>query len=83
MGCPMTPPNFPTLESPADMPVEISPEAWEAAMVIDEEVKNHLRLYGFKTTKDSRSKMSEVCARLTQLAMNKYFARIVAAETRQ
>lgn len=76
-------PKLPTLESPAQMPVDISPEAWEAALLIDEEVKKHLHMYGFKTTTDSRSKMSEVCAQLTQLAMNKYFARIVTAETRQ
>lgn len=64
------------IEGPEVMPTIIFPEAWESAMVIDQEVYNLMAECGFIRV-EGASKMMTVIARMVQLAINKSYARIV------
>ena len=64
------------IECPDVVPTVIYPEAWDSAMVIDEEVRKFMAECGLRRIK-GRSKMMESIARMVQLAINKSFARIV------
>ncbi len=66
------------IEGPEVMPTVIFPEAWQSAMVIDEEVRKFMAKHGFRRV-EGRRKMTEVTARMVQLAINKAFARIAEA----
>lgn len=68
------------IEGPDVIPTLIFPEAWEAAMVIDQEVYNFMAEMGLKRV-EGASKMMTVIARMVQLAINKSYARIVAEVT--
>jgi hypothetical protein len=63
-------------ESPDVMPSVIYPEAWEVAMTINEEVRKFMAEFGLIRV-EGRSKMTEITARMVQLAINKTFARAV------
>lgn len=65
------------IEGPDVMPTIIFPEAWEAAMIVDQEVYNLMAEYGLKRV-EGASKMMTVIARMIQLAINKSYARIVS-----
>lgn len=65
------------IEGPDVMPTVIFPEAWEFAMIIDQEVYNLLRDHGL-TRIEGASKVMTVIAKLVQCAINKSYARIVA-----
>lgn len=49
---------------------EVGPEAWEAALAIDEEIAKLLAEHGF-TRKDGRSKTAEAVAQMVQHAIDK------------
>jgi hypothetical protein len=65
------------IEGPDVVPTVIFPEAWDSAMVIDQEVYNLMAEYGLKRI-EGASKMITSIALLVQLAINKSYARIVA-----
>lgn len=64
------------IEGPDVIPTIIFPEAWEAAMTIDNEVAIFMAEYGI-VRKEGVSKMVTVVAKMVQLSINKSFARIV------
>ena len=68
--------SAPKIEGPDVVPTVIYPESWDTAMVIDEEVRKLLAERGIRR-REGRSKMTEIIARMVQLAINKSFARIV------
>ena len=59
------------------VPIVIFPEAWDYAMIIDQEVNNCIAQHGLKRVKGT-SKMMAAIAELVQFAINKSHARIVA-----
>ncbi len=59
------------------LPTVISPEAWDSAMIIDQEVHNCIVKHGLKRAKGA-NKMMTAIAELVQFAINKSHARIVA-----
>ena len=58
-------------------PTVIFPEAWDSAMIIDQEVYKCMAEHGLKRAKGA-SKMMTAIAELVQFAINKSYARIVA-----
>ena len=58
-------------------PTVIFPEAWDSAMIIDQEVYRCMAEHGLERAKGA-SKMMTAIAELVQFAINKSCARIVA-----
>lgn len=59
------------------VPTVIFPEAWDSAMIIDQEINNCIVQHGLKRVKGA-NKMMTAIAELVQFAINKSHARIVA-----
>jgi hypothetical protein len=62
------------MESPDIIPTEISQEAWQAAMFLDEQIAQLFSRHGI-SLREGRSKITEAAALLVQLAINKSHAR--------
>ncbi len=65
------------IKSAGVAPTVIFPEAWDSAMIIDQEVYNCIAKHGLTRVKGA-SKMMAAIAELVQFAINKSHARIVA-----
>ena len=65
------------IEGADEAPTVIFPEAWDSAMIIDQEVNHCIAQHGLKRVKET-SKMMTAIAELVQFAINKSYARIVA-----
>jgi hypothetical protein len=58
-------------------PTVIFPEAWDSAMIIDQEIYRCMAEHGLRRAKGA-SKMMTAIAELIQFAINQSYARIVA-----